>query len=773
MRKIYLLSGVPGAGKTTFIKENKLENYTISSDNLRLQFGSPLHIYDKNTNQVIDGMPFEQDKLVWNMLYSIVEERMKNSSTTIVDATHVTRESLKKYKDLSKKYNYKLHLVKFGRDLPISEFYNRNKNRGLRKVPDYVIERMYKNMKKFDKSKHGINNLSPEEMLQSLDWRESDLDKYEKIQFIGDIHSSGTALEELMRDYNQSTFYVFCGDYFDRGIEPVKTMEILLRLMKEKNSVFIKGNHEQHLDDYLSGNKYSSYFKDETLSPLLKAGYTRTDFVDFSKKLQPIFIGNFAGKRLIATHAGLHPGQYSNDDYLKNLALTNDDMFIYGIGGYDIDVDNEWDNEEDDVFQFHGHRNIQLRPVITGSSNQKSFNLEQKVEHGNDLAAITLTKDCDTDRGFSIEEKLIENKIYNEKFKPYTKFSEKYNFFSMKRDRNINANDLGNGITVLNFKPHVFRKKLWTDETVTARGLFVNEANEVVARGYNKFFNIDEMSETRFDKVAEKMSNKKFLLTKKENGFLAIVSYIPELGGLQVFSKGAGKDYSEMAKDILIENLQSSNHTFNELEEYIRKDFQNGDRYSITMEVINNELDPHIVSYDNNKVVILDVVDNNLKENLREPKADVISKKFNLERRDVLKSEYTIADNNSLYLLCKTKEDATKLLNELFSLTYEGVVIMFEDGFKTKVKTDYYKTLKYARGTIENLSKDPEIDIVKALKSVVEKRKNTNKKPTLLEEMTTNHLISWAEKIEKYGKEEYQTKDIFGNRIYSVPKLES
>ena len=36
MKKLLLLRGAPASGKSTFIKDNNLEPYIISSDNLRL-----------------------------------------------------------------------------------------------------------------------------------------------------------------------------------------------------------------------------------------------------------------------------------------------------------------------------------------------------------------------------------------------------------------------------------------------------------------------------------------------------------------------------------------------------------------------------------------------------------------------------------------------------------------------------------------------------------------------------------------------------------------
>ena len=69
--------------------------------------------------------------------------------------------------------------------------------------------------------------------------------KYEKIKVVGDIHSCGTVLEKFLEDFLEDTLYVFCGDYFDRGIEPVKTWNIIKELVKKPNIVMIEGNHEK------------------------------------------------------------------------------------------------------------------------------------------------------------------------------------------------------------------------------------------------------------------------------------------------------------------------------------------------------------------------------------------------------------------------------------------------------------------------------------------------------------------------------------------------
>ena len=72
MRKLVILRGAMGCGKSTFIKENHLENYTLSSDQLRLMYNSP-----QMNLMYSEEIPQFQNKKVWQLLYYLLEERMQ------------------------------------------------------------------------------------------------------------------------------------------------------------------------------------------------------------------------------------------------------------------------------------------------------------------------------------------------------------------------------------------------------------------------------------------------------------------------------------------------------------------------------------------------------------------------------------------------------------------------------------------------------------------------------------------------------------------------
>jgi serine/threonine protein phosphatase 1 len=85
-----------------------------------------------------------------------------------------------------------------------------------------------------------------------------DIFNSQKIVAIGDIHGEIHKLEKLVKKIwryldDPSCHLVFCGDYFDRGVNSPKVFEFLVELKKNKTDqvYFIRGNHEIMLLDTL------------------------------------------------------------------------------------------------------------------------------------------------------------------------------------------------------------------------------------------------------------------------------------------------------------------------------------------------------------------------------------------------------------------------------------------------------------------------------------------------------------------------------------------
>lgn len=94
MRKLVILRGAMGCGKSSFIKDHNLERFTLSSDQIRLMFNSPqMNVYYS------EEIPQYNNEKVWKLLYNILEERMKKGEFTIIDAVHAYNdEYFTKYK---------------------------------------------------------------------------------------------------------------------------------------------------------------------------------------------------------------------------------------------------------------------------------------------------------------------------------------------------------------------------------------------------------------------------------------------------------------------------------------------------------------------------------------------------------------------------------------------------------------------------------------------------------------------------------------------------
>ncbi|MCK7509677.1 MAG: serine/threonine protein phosphatase [Desulfobacterales bacterium] len=84
-----------------------------------------------------------------------------------------------------------------------------------------------------------------------------------RIFAIGDIHGCydklRALLDQLPIDWSRDRL-VFMGDYIDRGPQSFEVVEHLVELQaRHPGIVFLKGNHEQMLADYLSGRDRMTY----------------------------------------------------------------------------------------------------------------------------------------------------------------------------------------------------------------------------------------------------------------------------------------------------------------------------------------------------------------------------------------------------------------------------------------------------------------------------------------------------------------------------------
>lgn len=712
MKQLILLRGCPGSGKSTFIKENGLESFTLSPDILRTQMSAP--IYNTAGERVISQ---ENDGRVWKLLFDILESRMKNGEFIIVDATHSTAKLINKYKQLRATYGYRTFVVNF--EVPLETCLKRNKQRESYKlVPEEVIENIHERLQ-HENIPSFAKVINPDELLEEIKWRAQDFNHFNKVKVIGDVHGCYTALNKFITyeeiTDNQDTAFIFVGDLFDRGLENVKVFEFIEQVYKLPNVFLIEGNHERHLRTYvkvydelikelnsseIKQDKYNTMHKtfrakgfiETTLKEFLHNKISKDRVKPILKKLLQCLYIELNGTRYIITHGGIMPSMITD----LNLVSTN--QLINGVGGYEFEIDDEWE-ADNNVIQIHGHRNLYRIPL---NAQSNSINLEGRVEKGGCLRAITIKKG-DTFNKNIIEAHEIENEIYDSKWLLSNDYTEKIDskittneFINLAREeKNIKVKRQYDNVHSINFKSRLFKSKKWNQIAVHARGLFVRDNlnnSEVIGRAYNKFFNLNETRETKLENLVETL---KYPLKayRKENGFLGIMFYDSEQEQLIYASKstthlkGSDNQFALWFKKIVEDTVSKDNLKI--LENKLKDE-----NLSAVFEVIDVDNDPHIVSYEQSKVVLLDLIENKLEFNkLNDEESYQLAERIGVDFKE---KEFVFDDWNEFYGWYKEVADNT-------NIEHEGWVLEDNEGFMFKLKTKWYSNWKYIRGFIERV----------------------------------------------------------------------
>lgn len=618
MKKIFLLRGLPNTGKSTIIRENEYQAITLSLDTIReLYSGLSTNISGQGV------LSQEKDQKVFSIFMDALENRLKDNSVVIIDNMNISKDSVSSIYNLAKKYAYEVSFVEFPR-LPLQEYLNRNNKREeYKRVPDYVIKNNYEKIidPKFYDYFEDFNIVSPEEMVFEINSSPEqlciNLDNYKKIHHIGDLQGC----YQPVKDYfikegglKHDEFYIFVGDYVDRGIQNSESVLFINAIKDLKNVVLLYGNHERHLFNYSYDiQKPVTEFTYHTLPQLQKAGIDKSLIKELCLSFKEFFFYEYKGKKVFVNHAGLA----SVPDKPN---IINGAEYMFGYGHYDFDIDQQFliNNKDNEWYQVHGHRN-KFRKIP--KPNDKSFSLESEVEFGGYLSTLQLSKE-----GF--KSILIPNNIFNKEKTLIKKekdmfikrdFDKVGDFISEKADYSISVKELVDkmrnnelirekiygDISSFNFTREAFLTKSFDSEYVsTARGLFINtDSNEIVARGYDKFFNINERGApvASMDNIKEHYTGP-FTLFKKENGYLGIIGYDSSTDELIFCSKSTPEgDFANWLKEIVYE--QMSKEQIHKLKVLLR--LHNS---SAVFEVNDPINDPHIIKYENRHVVLLDII---------------------------------------------------------------------------------------------------------------------------------------------------------------------
>lgn len=268
----------------------------------------------------------------------------------------------------------------------------------------------------------------------------------------------------------------------------------------------------------------------------------------------------------------------------------------------------------------------------------------------------------------------------------------------MKESTLVKERKMPEGIFSLNFTRDAFYQGEWNEMSVKARGMFVDNDGNIVARSYDKFFNLGEVEETSIESLRKNLVFP-IHVYQKENGFLGILFvYNGELlycSKSQTYKSEQG-DFARLFKTIFEEKYTK---TLKEIKEYI---ISNG--VSMVFEVISPE-DRHIIDYDDkSKCYLLDVIKNKIEvEKISLIELQKIANKFGLPCKHL----YGKCDEANRKVFFSALE---KHITE-YPCIWQGEGWVYEDarGFQFKQKTNFYKFWKMVRSCMrkENLPLEP------------------------------------------------------------------
>ena len=691
MRTLLLFRGAPGSGKSTYIDEHGLKPFTLSADEIRLQCQSAQQ--DIFGHDVIS---MDNEKTTWKVLFNLLETRMSKGEFTVIDANNSKSIEMNRYKELAETYKYRIFIIDFTK-LPIEECKRRNASRPyLKRVSEESIDKMYARFKN-QKIPSGIKSIDPDN-LDQIFLHKIDLSNYKKIIHIGDIHGCFEPLTKYFKEnpISDENFYIFVGDYLDRGIENASVMQFLLEIYDRKNVLLLEGNHERWIQIYAKGGVgRSREFEFKTKPQLQESKIPLKDLRMFYRKLGQCAWYEFKGKEVFVSHGGIAT-------IPDNLTMMSTEQLIHGVGryeDYETVADTWMSTTKENQYQVFGHRNIRGSLITL---RDRVFDLEGQVEFGGQLRILELNEFGE----------FVPVYVYNHTFrlpgevekaaKPEEKKSVETIqdlILNLRSNKFIAEKQFDNNISSFNFTKQAFFNKVWNEQTEKARGLYINtDKFKIVARGFDKFFNIDERPETEFPmlKYTLQFPVKCYV---KENGYLGLISYNEETDDLFITTKSDPTgDFAMWLKNHVTTNLDSEQIQY-------MKDYCKEHNCTLVFEFVDMVHDPHIIKYDSNKLFLLSIVYNEI--NFRQASYTEVQKVANKIGTDVKTLGYEIDSWEEFYDWYNEVLDENYLFNDRL---IEGFVIEDSKGFMTKLKLSYYNFWKHMRSVAHQTLRKGYID---------------------------------------------------------------
>lgn len=683
MRKLYVTRGIPGSGKSTLLEACGLGPYVLSPDALRLAMSAP--VLDETGKISITAA---HDKQVWQLLYELLEERMARGEVIAIDATHTTARYYNEYTQLAYRHRYKMFIIDLS-DVSLDEAHRRNEAREEYKVvKPAALNDMHARLEHLPYPKGWQVLGTVDEVRATLAHPVLDFSDYKTVHHIGDIQGCFAPLAEYFtrNPLREDEAYVFVGDFLDRGPENDRVLDYISREFTDKPNVyFVEGNHDLYIWQWLHNWPVKTReFNGRTRRQLEAAPLDKRAISALLRAMVPALHYHYHGREVLVTHGGL-------STLPKNLGAISAVQCIRGVGAYEQvgDIDDAFvQNTADNVYQIHGHRNRQNYSL---HYNERCFNLEGKVEFGGALRTVQLTRN-----GFQSQE--IPNAIVT--LAKSDAWSENAKLVQdLRNNRLISERTLPENISSFHYRPEVMFKKKWSKQTTTTRGLFINTlSNEIVARAYDKFFNINENRQTDYASLERNLA---FPVTAwvKENGYLGLVGYDSTAGDLVFASKTTTEgEFATWFRELFEARFLQTTSKRQQLIDYLESR-----NTTLVCEVLLPDRDPHIIQYPRDEIVGLELIKRQKDyETLPQTELAYLAGALGMRTK---KQATTLADW-SAFVAWYSGVQGIDYLQDGHAI--EGFVIEDSKGWNVKIKLDYYTFWKQLRSALDALKKGKE-----------------------------------------------------------------
>jgi predicted kinase len=701
MRKLILVRGPQGSGKSTLIEQTGLASYALSLDTIRQVVSGPTMTADGRL--VVAG---EFNDQVCRMHRDLVAARMERGEFLVIEQALMFQDDVNRWRDLAARHRYEVLLVDLT-NIPLDIMLERNAARPEHtRVPEKAVRATFERMIR-----------TPKVDIPTLEWSEDiiarvnawatcpirDLSAYKNIVHIGDLQGCFSVLagpQGPLRDgLDPETYYIFVGDLLDRGLENGEVMRWMMdHVVGKNNAAILYGNHEYHLDLWSYGDKAVSHeFQHYTLPQLKRAGLTCEDarrLVDFTRD---VLLYTYGEHKVMVTHAGLptvpaRPELISAQQYYK------------GTGHWGDPVDIEFHQRAPEGWvQVHGHRNQGPLPI---QASERSFNLEDSVEYGGSLRTATLTADGWSTHAYpnTVFAPMRERRrAFGSSQAPAwmdqpdaTKLPDEV-LKEMRDHPGVQEKTSASHphIASLNFTRTVFREQSWDEVVTKARGLFFNKnTGEIVARAYDKFFNIGERPETQMDHILEHAAFP-IRAFRKENGYLGLIGYDRTTDSLFFTSKSTpDSPFTTWLKEIYLAS------TTTEQQEHLRRYLRDMDS-CIAVEAIDPARDPHMIAYPKASLVLLDVFHRSVQlERLPFEQLEAFGRRIGLDSK--VCSLFLKGPDQLRGWYRRVKNDLTHQVNNQH---IEGFVLEDARGTMSKIKLPYYDFWKAMRSAKDRMAR--------------------------------------------------------------------